>query len=144
VATLSEITRTADNQNATVLKDALAVHQRICVLQHQRRLDEATAMQSEHLQPLLDQIAAQGLISPDELTTALESERKRVDDAALLACLLAPLLADQLGTNTAGLQSSDLTSPKSISTARPRPPPPANIAGFIDEMLSKQKSTGRP
>lgn len=88
------------------------------------------------------------------LAATFAAEAERVANAAVLAELLAPLLAEQTrlrpleasaGSSSNPGFSSSTSSPVSPAKSAPRPVP-GNIADFIDEMIAQERSPprGRP
>lgn len=140
---MSQSTRQAPTSATVALRDALAQYRHVCLLRHQGRAVEADRLETDIVEPALAQITSDGGVSVGDIEAALQKERHRVDEAALLASLLTPMVVAQMGTTSANGQSTSATG-KSLSPPKTRPSTPASIAGFIDEMLTNQNSTRNP
>lgn len=136
------------HDQALPLEDALALYRRIGVLRHHGRVSEAEELSSEQLNPALDRLKSAGEISTEEIDRRLQEERRRVEDAVLLAELLAPLLKSQIGVmpspsiNSPSKERASQPSVRSSSPVRKPGSQPIPITAFIDEMLSQEKPNG--
>lgn len=82
-------------------------------------------------------------LSPDEEVLIFRQEAERVTNASVLAELLAPLLAEELGANTrfapaVAASSPTPVTPKPANAPRPTPVKPPSITDLLDGMLSQE------
>jgi len=121
------------------------------VLREHGEHDEAEQLRGSTLASALS--AARAPTETDEaittrFETVLATETERVANAAVLAELLAPMIAQKLAQNT----PAPLAPAPTVSTAAPaitpvlRPPRPraASIADFIDEMIAQENPADTP
>lgn len=141
-------------RSAELEADALRLYRRICVL---RATGETTA--ADHLE-LGDFARASADVSSsadrlpetESWQARLLAERKRVEDAQLLAELLVPLLAERLADSLSatlalagdtGASSAATARKAKASRARPTPSAPLEIADFIEGMLAQERAEVR-
>jgi hypothetical protein len=132
--------------HAITWEHAARLCRRICVLREQGRATDAQALEEGELARA--RAALRAVHSETEFdaqfTSLLAAEAERVANAAVLAELLAPRLAELLASNGAATPSSA----SAISRDSPLPVSPkprgasANIADFIDEMLAQERPPG--
>lgn len=95
-------------------------------------------MYAEAFEPVLAELSSS--LDAMTLQTALLAEERRVEDAALVAEFVAPLLNNALTTSTTAIASL----PKANSTTSARAKPAAhNVAAFIDDMLAQAAPPAR-
>ena len=117
------------------------------MLREQGEESEADRVQSAALAELL--IA---LRTPAETDAAFDQrvdaifavERERVANAAVLAELLAPLLAERLPVAAQSAAPKTPAGGPVARVTRPLPVAPAGIADFIDEMIAQERTDGTP
>ena len=82
----------------------------------------------------------------ERLNALFATEAERVANAALLAELVAPMLADHLRPLTAPAIAPVAVAPVASlpPTAKPVQPRPGSIADFIDDMIAQEKPPERP
>ncbi len=125
---------------AAPLGELRQLYRRICVLRVNRRTAELQRLETHELPRAVAAVRAAG-DGPD-LAALFAAEEARVDEAHLLAELLAPLLVTPNGTTAASVAASG-------TSTRPAPTAPGNrgaalsIADFIDGMLA-QEQAGHP
>jgi hypothetical protein len=86
------------------------------------------------------------------LETILAAEEDRVANAIILADVLAPILAEQLGSRMESLATAAAHTPPTAKAGAALPPskrndtplPPAGIADFIDQMIALERPAPQP
>lgn len=130
------------------------LYRRICVLRALGKEDEALALERSEYRFVLSQARAEAESIVDE-ANLLASEAERVEAAALLAEVLAPLLAERLRsagepapTSVALPAPAQFVSSKSpTAPAAPSRPTPAvvpGVADLIEGMLLQQRHRPTP
>ena len=98
----------------------------MCVLQAQGHTDEAERLRAS-------------LPADERVAAVLAAETERVADAAVLAELLAPMLAEKSVAERVSVSSDPETLTRSATPAASPRTSPAGIADFIDEMLAQER-----
>ena len=83
----------------------------------------------------------------DRLNALFATEAERVANAAVLAEILMPMIAEQLRPLAApGAAASEIPAPAVVApvVTRPTQPRPASIADFIDDMIAQERPLDRP
>lgn len=115
----------------------------MCLLRQRGQTQEATQLETEQLKPALE-AARRHCATPDDFEThwhhLRQTEEERVNSAAVLADLLAPLLADRLAVQ---VPAGGAATPARTASPKPSRPTsaPAEIADLIDSMLDQQRSS---
>jgi hypothetical protein len=125
------------------LREITRAIRRICLLQETGRESEAAEFQPNVLQPLLDRFReARGdeSLPPGRVDELFAGERARIEDAAALGEVLAPLLLARLDSRTLAAPVG-LSGPENHAPAKPSRRPPtgsnAEIADFLDDMIAQ-------
>jgi hypothetical protein len=126
----------------------------VCVLRERGLNEEAERLRAGELMTLLAAVRAPGesdAIVTDRLNALFATESERVANAAVLAEMLVPLMADQLRslaspTATAPAAQSPQPLPQAPAPlpTRPAGPRPVSIADFIDEMIAQENPPEPP
>jgi hypothetical protein len=129
--------------------DIARLCRRVCLL---RECNQPDAAEELRRGALAEAIAAIRTTSePDaaleqRLEATFAAEAERVANAAVLAELLAPLMAQQPAVERA--RPARIDEPAGETPALPAPPPvrrdPADIAQFIDDMIALEQPAPRP
>jgi hypothetical protein len=87
----------------------------------------------------------------ERLNTLFAVEAERVANAAVLAEVLIPMLAEQLrpmvtpaAVGAAGMAVPPQPAAAASAAAKPASPKPASIADFIDDMIAQERPPDRP
>jgi hypothetical protein len=122
----------------------------VCVLRERGHNEAAERLRADELMPLL---AAVRLPTDDDaaiterLNSLFATEGERVANAAVLAEMVGPMIADQLrplATVQAPAAASAPVVASLIPAAKPAQLRPASIADFIDDMIAQEKPPERP
>jgi hypothetical protein len=120
------------------------------MLRERGQNEEAERLRAGELMTMLAAVRAPGdsdAATTDRLNALFATEAERVANAAVLAEILVPMLAEQLRPfATAGATASETPAPAAVAPVVPRPaqPRPASIADFIDDMLAQERPLDRP
>lgn len=122
---------------------------RICLLRECHQPDAAEELRRGALAEAIAAIrttSAPDAALEQKLEATFAAESERVANAAVLAELLAPLIAQQQPASEPG-RPARIHEPAGETPALPVPPPargdPADIAHFIDEMIAQEQPTPR-
>lgn len=132
--------------------DIARVCRRICVLRERGQADEAERLRAGELMEMLATVRTADeseIATTERLNGIFATEAERVANAAVLAEMLLPMIADQLRTMVGSLTASSAAPAPAPSVAAPRVEKPAtpratSIADFIDEMIAQEKPPERP
>lgn len=83
----------------------------------------------------------------DRLNALFATEAERVANAAVLAEILVPMIAEQLHSlNAPSAIGAEISAPAVVAPVASKtvPPRPASIADFIDDMLAQERPLDRP
>jgi hypothetical protein len=142
-------------RSAELEADALRLYRRICVLRAKGETIAADHLESGEFARLHAAAAAAPSADEQAWEHRLAAERRRIDDAQLLAELLVPLLAERLAdTLAANLALSGETgfgagaeavAARKAKAGRNRATPsgPLEIADFIEGMLAQERDEVR-
>lgn len=122
------------------MHDILAAYRRVCVLRCQKRNDEAETLHRDVVAPAIAALRDEGEYDADSFEAALEHEKRRVEDAALVAELILPFLT---GAAPVSAFSSVEPSGKNSPTVPRAKPAAGNVAAFIDDMLAQSAPSTR-
>jgi hypothetical protein len=127
--------------------DVRRIYRRVCVLRAKGARDDAAELENTELARVLA-AARLSELSPDEEALIFRQEADRVANASVLAELLAPLLAEELGAHArlapaASASSPTPVTPKPANVPRPASAKPPSITDLLDGMLS-QETTFNP
>lgn len=126
----------------------LTLYRRIYVLRHQRRSADADALHHTQFEPALQELKQSGHFHEDDLDNRFQLEKRRLEEAALMAELVASMISSPSSPE----KDASRVLPSEEVTNRKDPPPASNpvrskthaspITAYIDEMLSQNKSPG--
>ena len=123
--------------------DVRRIYRRICVLRANRKTDDAAQLENQDLARALAE-ARIATNNSEEEAIVLAQEAERVANAAVLAELIAPMVAEQVRADlprVAAPQNSPIATPDESSKAvRPRRESVPTIADMLDGMLSQEPS----
>jgi hypothetical protein len=135
---------------AVTWSDVARVCRRVCVLRERGQNEEAERLRAGELMTLLAAIRTPGdsdSATTDRLNALFATEAERVANAAVLAEMLLPMLAEQLrppAITAAAPQEIPMAVVMAPVVTRPKPPRPASIADFIDDMIAQENPPDRP
>ena len=117
---------------------------RICDLVERGEIPEADRLRTGEFA-----VAVNALHAAEADGTMFATAAERLVDATLLAEALAPLLTEHLQPSVAAVAAPSapmarITAPAVETPARVRPPAAANIADFIDQMLTLERPAAAP
>lgn len=123
------------------------IYRRVCVLRAKGAREDAAELENTELARVLAAARLNDLL-PEEEMRIFHQEAERVANASVLAELLAPLLAEELGTAprfapAVSPSSPTPAHPKPANVPRPAPEKPPSITDLLDGMLS-QETTFNP
>lgn len=121
--------------------DVRRIYRRICVLRANRKTDDAAQLENRDLARALAE-ARIATNNSEEEAIVLAQEAERVANAAVLAELIAPMVAEQVRVESQRIapQNIPAAAPAGPTTkaARPRPESVPTIADMLDGMLSQE------
>ena len=135
---------------AVTWSDVARVCRRVCVLRERGQNEEAERLRAGELMTLLAAVRASGesdAATTDRLNALFATEAERVANAAVLAEILVPMIAEQLRPLARpGVTTSEIPTPAVVAPVATKPvqPRPASIADFIDDMLAQERPLDRP
>jgi hypothetical protein len=135
---------------AVTWSDVARVCRRVCLLRERGQNEEAERIRAGELMPLVAAVRSPGdseAATTDRLNALFAIEAERVANAAVLAEILLPMIAEQVRS-----PASTAPTPPEIpipvvltpAPARPKQPRPASIADFIDDMIAQENPPDRP
>jgi hypothetical protein len=126
------------------------VCRRVCILRERGQNEEAERLRAGELMTMLAAIRApddSDATITDRLNALFATEAERVANAAVLAEILVPMIAEQLRPLTASsAAANEIPAPSVVAPAPSKPvqPRPASIADFIDDMIAQERPLDRP
>ncbi|HTO03710.1 MAG TPA: hypothetical protein VL069_08410 [Opitutus sp.] len=127
--------------------DVRRIYRRICVLRATGKTEEAALLENDDLSRALAE-ARIATNNSEEETAVLAQEAERVANAAVLAELLAPMVAEHVRADSprvAAPQNTSVTAPGDPipKPARPRLDSVPTIADMLDGMLAQEPASSR-
>ena len=118
------------------------IYRRVCLLRAKGRIEDALELENTELAHALAEARVSEL-HPDEEALIFAQETERVANASVLAELLAPLLAEELGAEArlspaVSTSSATPVPPRSANVPRPVPSKPPSISDLLDGMLAQE------
>jgi hypothetical protein len=128
--------------------DVARVCRRVCILRERGQHEEAERLRAGSLLDMVSKLRT-SIDSETTVTERLDAifavEVERVANAAALAEILVPLLAEQLRPLAGAPSLAPTPVPEISRPAKPAAPrTPASIADFIDDMIAQESPPDRP
>jgi hypothetical protein len=144
---LSTLTSSTFSAVASPWAEVATIYRRICVLRLRGQTVDSAHLESIALTAALA-AAELAHATPAEfeqrMRALFQAEEDRVHSAAILAELLAPLLAERLGSAVAPARPASVPAPRPPAmNPAPTASEPAAIADLIEGMLDQQRTAPR-